>query len=355
MRLKTFSATTMNEAMAMVREKLGPDAIIVTSDEGPAGVSVTVAYEGQLPVMGLIPEAVPMEHAAPMDDIAPVDDMAPLQADDIGVHQSREYDSGELTAVLNYHGLPFETGQRINDAVNKVNAPTLAAAFASALEMVIHFDPLTDLANRPIMMVGPPGAGKTVSAAKLTADAVLHDRPIRLISTDTGKAGGVQQLDHFAQLMKQTVITATSAEELSAIINGTMAPSPQPLTIIDTQGVNPFDMADLELLLSYIKAANAEPVLVLPAGIDPIDAEDIAEVFSKLGAHRFIATRLDTARRYASIITAARPGKLALAATSSSPYVAKGLDTATPLGLARIMTNLPRSKSRNSNGRGDSA
>ena len=113
-------------------------------------------------------------------------------------------------------------------------------------------------------------------------------------------------------------------------------------------------MEDLELILEYIKAANAEPVLVIPAGIDPIDAEDISEVFSKLGAHRFIATRLDTARRYASIITAARPGKLALAATSSSPYVASGLDTATPLGIARIMTNLPRSIGRKSNKKGES-
>lgn len=349
MRLKTFSAATMNEAMAMVREKLGPDAIMVTSDEGPSGVSVTVAYEGQLPVMGVVPKAVPMQRSEPLEQTGP------LAADDIGVHQSREYDLGEVTAVLNYHGLPFETGERINDAINNVNAPTLSTAFASALEMVINFEPLTDLTNRPIMMVGPPGAGKTVSAAKLTADAVLNNRPVRLISTDTSKAGGVEQLDHFAQLMKQTVSTAASPDELSVLINGKMAPSPQPLTIIDTQGVNPFDMEDLELILSYIKAANAEPVLVLPAGIDPIDAEDIAEVFSKLGAHRFIATRLDTARRYASIITAARPGRLALAATSSSPYVANGLETATPLGLARILTNLPRSKSRNSIGKGDDA
>lgn len=354
MRLKTFSAATMNEAMAMVREKLGPDAIMVTSDEGPSGVSVTVAYEGQLPVMGAVPKAAPMLR----DEIKPIEkpeQTEPLSPADIGLPQSREYDVGEVTAVLNYHGLPFETGQRINDAVNKINAPTLSAAFASALEMVINFDPLTDLANRPIMMVGPPGAGKTVSAAKLTADAVLNNRPVRLISTDTSKAGGVEQLDHFAQLMKQTVSTAASPDELSVLINGKMAPSPQPLTIIDTQGVNPFNMEDLELILSYIKAANAEPVLVLPAGIDPIDAEDISEVFSKLGAHRFIATRLDTARRYASIITAARPGRLALAATSSSPYVAKGLETATPLGLARILTNLPRSKSRNSIGKGDGA
>ncbi len=342
MRLKTYSAASMNEAMAMVREKLGPDAIIVTSDEGPAGVTVTVAYEGKLPVIGLVPKAETLE--------TPVS----LKADDIGVHQSREYDSGELTAVLNYHGFPFETGQRINDAVNKVNEATLASAFASALEMTINFEPLTDLANRPIMMVGPPGAGKTVSAAKLTADAVLHERPIKLISTDTGKAGGVQQLDHFAQLMKQTVTTAASPEELAAIIKSQSKAPSETLTIIDTQGVNPFDLEDLELLLSYIKAANAEPVLVLPAGIDPIDAEDISEVFSKLGAHRFIATRLDTARRYASIITAARPGKLALAATSSSPYVASGLETATPLGIARIMTNLPRSKSHNNNRKGDS-
>lgn len=100
-------------------------------------------------------------------------------------------------------------------------------------------------------------------------------------------------------------------------------------------------MEDLELLLGFIQAVDAEPIAVLPAGIDPYDAREISEIFSRLGAQRFIATRLDAARRYGSIITSARPGSLALAAISRSPYVADGIEPATPYALARLLVSLP--------------
>lgn len=39
MRLRTFTAPTIKDAMAMVREALGPDAIIISSYERPRGRS----------------------------------------------------------------------------------------------------------------------------------------------------------------------------------------------------------------------------------------------------------------------------------------------------------------------------
>lgn len=329
MRLKTFHAKTMKDVMAEVRNALGPDAIIVQIDEGDSGVRVTAAIEG-----GTTP---------PTPDEAPIPKQSPVAYEvSHPVPTTREYDSADIAAVLNHHGLPFETADHFKAALDAVTAGSLPEAFAAALETVIRFSPLTDTVTRPIMLVGPPGVGKTISTAKLTADALLHGRSVHLVTTDTVKAGGVQQLDHFAQLMKQTVSTAETPEELAAVLRARQEPAD--LTLIDTAGTNPFDMDELKTLLQFIQSVDAEPVLVLPAGLDPLDAQEIAGVFARMGCQRFIATRLDAARRYAGLIMAARPGYLSLAGISRSPFVAEGLEPATPINFSRLLTSLPRRK-----------
>src|SRR6185437_6628897 len=46
MRLRTFTAATMSEAMALVRARLGPEAVIVSTEEGDDGATrVTAAVE----------------------------------------------------------------------------------------------------------------------------------------------------------------------------------------------------------------------------------------------------------------------------------------------------------------------
>jgi flagellar biosynthesis protein FlhF len=328
MRLKTFHAKSMNDAMDQVREELGPDAIIISIDEGKSSVRITAALEA-----GATP---------PPPETAPAPEQTPLAYEASHTSgKSREFDKGDIAAVMAHHGIPFDTASHFEGAINASNsASSLNEAFSLALDTNIRISPITDAVTRPIILVGPPGAGKTICAAKLTADALLHERDVTLISTDTVKAGGIAQLDHFAQLMKQTVLTADTPEELSALLKSKRSG----LTLIDSPGTNPFDMDELKTLLKFIRIIDAEPVLVLPAGLDPDDAQEIADVFSKMGCQRFIATRLDAARRYASVIMAARPGFLSLAAYSRSPYIADGLENATPMKLAKLLTALPRRK-----------
>ncbi|NVJ96564.1 MAG: hypothetical protein HWE25_00330 [Alphaproteobacteria bacterium] len=326
MRLKTFHAKTMSSVMDLVRTELGPDAIIIQIDESKSGVRVTAALEAN---------ATPPPPSAP-----PEPKQTPLAYEvSHPIPKAKDFDTADISAVLNHHDIPFETASRISDAARAINGGGLIDAFAGALETTLRFSPITDLVSRPIMLVGPPGAGKTICAAKLTADAVLHERQVNLISADTVKAAGIQQLDHYAQLMKQTVATAATPEELASVVRG--ADTSASLTVIDMPGVNPFDMEELKSTLAFIQKVDAEPVLVMPAGLDALDAQEIAGVFSKMGCQRFIATRLDAARRYSSVIMAARPGFLSLAAFSRSPYIADGLDPATPMALSKLVTALP--------------
>lgn len=331
MRLKTFHDKSMQAVMQKVRESMGPDAIIISVDEGSgvAGVRVTAALEGTI--------GVPVPETAPRPDPSPNDyDLShptPLICD---------YDQADLKAVLSHHDIPNEILSRLYEAIDKLEVATLVEAISGGLEATLNFAPLTDFAARPIILVGPPGAGKTVCTAKLAASARLHQRSIRLITTDTVKSGGVAQLDHFAQIMRLSVQTAETPDELKAVLK---TDRHWDLSIIDTSGVNPFDMDDLAQSLKFIKASQAEPILVMPSGLNAYDAQEMAKVFASMGGRRFIATKMDASRRYGSVVAAARRGYLSLAAYSRTPFIAEGLESASSMGLARLLAALPQSGS----------
>lgn len=330
MRLKTFKAATMAQALELVRGELGSDAIIIRSDEGDGtqGASITAAYEGLVPT----PEAPEPE----------VPDIASLMGEAIHAkhrdNANTSFDLDELIAVLKHHGVPAEMSLRLQTAASSFAAEDLDEALASALETSFRFYNLPDTSNRPFILVGPTGAGKTIASSKIAAEAVMHKKKVEIITIDTIKSTGFEQLQNFASMMKCSVSAADSPEKLAAILDkrpkGDNAPD---LTIIDTFGVNPFDRSELESLARFIKAGKAEPVLVMPAGLDPNEAGEIAQIFASMGARLFVPTKMDAVRRYASVLTAAQTGGLTIAAIGNSPIVADQLQPASPLLLGHMI------------------
>ncbi|MCG8506835.1 MAG: hypothetical protein MI755_19675 [Sphingomonadales bacterium] len=330
MKLKTFTAKSMPEAMAQVRNVMGDDAIIVSSEEGKriGGVRIVAAVEAR---------------HRPQETAKGKNGEAKKPATRPGKEPIRPYDRAELRAILTHHGLPHALSERIMTAAEAINAPALIEALTAAFDTVLNFQPLADRPHRPIALIGPSGAGKTAAAAKIAAEAVLNGRSVSLITTDTDRSGGIEQLDRFARLMNLSLATAAYPEELGAVIQAIdKAGANRDITLIDTRGANPFSPRELAEAHAFVEAAGAEPVLVLPAGTDAEEAADIALSFAEVGVQRLIATRLDAARRFAGPVNAARSGRLALAAFSRSPFVAEGLETATPLMLARLFSALPQ-------------
>ena len=93
----------------------------------------------------------------------------------------------------------------------------------------------------------------------------------------------------------------------------------------------------MDHLSGLISEAKAEPVLVVAAGGDAMEAADVASSFAAIGATRVLVTRLDMARRIGSILAAADAGRLKFCDVSITPYVADGLSSINALSLARLM------------------
>jgi flagellar biosynthesis protein FlhF len=321
MRLKSFHAKTMSDAMRMVRQSLGDDAIIVaTREEEGGGVRVTAAVEeDELPPAQSSGNARGGRSKAPPKPVEP------------------EIDVGEVVAdALQRHGVPAALAEQLIDAASGLDTEDPRLALGSALDSVFTFNPLPDgrAPVKPLALVGPPGSGKTLVAAKLAARAVFRKCSVGVITTDTVRAGGVDQLAAFTRLMKLKLATV---EDPDALAGAFEVHRRTDLVLVDTAGRNPFDADDMQDLRAMLSAGEVEPVLVLPAGLDAMEAADMALAFKAVGVRRMLVTRLDIARRLGSVLAIAARARLSFCDASISSKVAEGLTALNPLALARMM------------------
>jgi flagellar biosynthesis protein FlhF len=305
----------MAEAMELVRQELGDDAIIVSTQRaaGSKGVRITAALE-------------------PADADLAVAEM---------LSESTESTAAEaVRAALAEHGVPPKVADRMVNAarIAEINDPTLACA--AALEAGFNFAHLPEHgAPRPFMLVGPNGSGKSIAVAKLAARSVLKQRQVGVITCDNIRAGAVEQLAAFTSILELDLMRARGPEALARIVESTNGLFD--LIVIDSPGLNPFKQSDMDYLQALVEAADVEPVLVMAAGGDAMEAGEIGEAFAGIGATRLFASRLDTTRRLGAILACAEAGQMAFCDVSASPHVASGISPISAISLARLIMPQP--------------
>ena len=309
MKIKTYTASAMSEAMDKVRQELGESAIIISTQRlgAGAGVRVTAAIE---------------ETAS--------DEDFPFNAPKHTEIQEA------VRRALAYHGLPELLSERILSHIREAGKKDRLVAFATALDMVFDFHLLPErMKGQAFMITGPAGSGKTVTTAKLAARACMTGRKVGIIAADSVRAGATEQLAAFTSILDVTLLKARSSSNLRSHVQSLRRTCD--LIFIDMPGLNPFQPDDMDYLASYAQASNALPVLTVPAGIDPVEASETAESFAEAGAVYLLATRLDAARRFGGVLAAAAGGRLTICEASMSPNVARGLCPINAVSLARLL------------------
>lgn len=165
MRLKLFRAPAMAQAMAQVRAELGEDALILATRRLGDGVEITAALEP--------------------DDLPPPS-LPPLTPPD----------SARL-AALDFHGVPAA-----------LRAALQHGELETALAKAIPFGSLP-FGKAPLLLVGPPGAGKTLTVARLATRLVMAGDPPMVITADGKRAGATEQLAAFTRLLGISLIVAS--------------------------------------------------------------------------------------------------------------------------------------------------
>jgi flagellar biosynthesis protein FlhF len=323
MNVKTFEAPTLAEAMGLVRAELGDDAMIVATRSETNGVCrVIAAIDHAAPAPAPTP---PPEPAPPPVARNPRVKPAPWITGATSAAKSAS-DASSREATMRAVALKALDLHRTTDAVRVAfakHADEQRGDIKATLAAMFRFDSVRNYAKRRcIVLVGPPGAGKTALAAKLAAHHVLAGGRAKLIAADMVTTGGTDRLRAFARVLGVSVHQAerpAMLRELMVLDDG------DDLNIVDTAAVNCRNTADLTTLAELAGARSALPVLVLPAGIDAEDAAEMAKLFAELGCTHLAATRLDASWRLGGILAAAHAGGLALAEASTAPTIASGL------------------------------
>lgn len=297
----------MADAMKQVRDALGEDAIIVSSREEAGGFKITAAIDKAL--------------------------AAPEPADTFSAEDGAE----AITEALLKHRVPAAVSDKIISAALAHSAKNTHELLALALQKTFTFAPLP--ASKPLVLVGPPGAGKTLTTAKLAARLVMKGLKPTVITSDIARAGGIEQLSAFLDILGVPLGQAHDAKELKAHL---VAAPKGTHVIVDTGGLNPFDPQEMKDLAKLLHTMETTPALVLPAGMDAEESAEMAMTFSVLGAKHLIPTRLDFARRIGGLLTAADRAGLTFAEGSHTPQVADGLLPLTAATLADFI--IPRKK-----------
>ena len=277
----------MSSAMALVRSNLGPDALILSTRRVGEGVEVTAALD------------------------CPPDLPKPAMLD-----------SGR-NAALDWHGVP-------RNLIKALPPGQLADCLPDAL----LFGALPIFTTAPLLLAGPPGAGKTLTTAKLAARMVMAGHMPLVVTADGQRAGAPEQLAAYTRLLGLTLVVANAPSPLSRALARRQEGAP---VLIDTPGLDPFDASAREELMSLAATAGAITVLVIPAGLDPAEAQELADAFLQAGATLLIATRLDLCRRLGGVVAAASVGLMMTEAGISSAAV-DGLKPLTPEFLADRLT-----------------
>jgi flagellar biosynthesis protein FlhF len=337
MRLRTFTAASMAKAIAAVRAELGEDAIIVSTEaaRNGRGARVVVAVDEadiDADALGSWQDDAEAEWPAVP---APAPSTVPPSP-----QRETPAAADPILRALAFHGVPGPLADRLSRAAAAMQADDAVQALAAALDGSLAFQPFADRpAPRPVMLVGPPGVGKTLTAARLIVDAHRRGRAVAALSCDTRRAGGCEQLDAFMRILGIPLMMADAPQALADAARSEAA-----ALVIDSAGTNPYDAAEMRELGRLVAAAGAEPVLVLAAGTDAGEAGETAAAFAQLGCRRLVVTRLDVCRRFGGLLAAADSGRLAFAAAGISPHAAEAPSPLTPTSLARLLlSTTPRS------------
>jgi flagellar biosynthesis protein FlhF len=345
MQLRTFIAKDMKAALAAMRAALGDEAIIVATETMKDGsVLLRAGLEvAQVPIRAtedpFLDDVAP-ETGASASRLAPYDEryhenlVARLRGPKPNVATpALPFDRKMLVSLLQAHRTPDVIAQALADEAEKSGLSDLTLALASALDRMMHAEPIDPGHRGAILLVGPPGAGKTGVAARLAAQNCLAGCPVRLAATDSETAGQKERLESLAACLNVPVVQTSTPTILADAVREARAADA--LLVADTGGCDPRGSLSSELL-GFLSMGRLDIVGVVSAANDAEEAGEIADALAKLGATRLIVTGLDLTRRKGALLAFALSG-VAIAQVTSSPYLADGFDMLTPLAFSRAL------------------
>lgn len=283
MKLKTFRVADMAEAMQLIKDDIGPDAVILSSRQvrpkkGMAGlfkkkeIEVIAGYDEEeaakpgsfkaslekpyTPARGNRPEP-PAPTSAPtsatQEDTFMRESIGELKGMIETLAQQVNSTSAEIPAEKRYsqeimalyrqmvqndvdEEIADEICQRIQDvcAVRSVDAKEVAESMMLDMIGTPRLIESTKYKQRVVMLIGPTGVGKTTTLIKLAYMLIYKKKlNIGIINADSFRVAAQEHLKAYCEILKTDLITIYKPEEIKEAL---AAFKDKDIVLVDTAG-----------------------------------------------------------------------------------------------------------------------
>ncbi|RME86545.1 MAG: hypothetical protein D6771_01685 [Zetaproteobacteria bacterium] len=307
MRIQTFRAPRLHEALAEVRKSLGADALILDKRrERENGQSVWVVQAAKDPDAAgapLAPEPAPVEQPSPKGWEEALERIEQV-LDRLSRKDAEAFAEGLEGAARQAHARLVRIG--VAPPLARELAEDLGAGrplSAAQLRWAERFAPH----KRPevLLMLGPRGAGKTTLVAKLASWCAMRDVPVAVASTDTERVGGTEMLAAYAQIIGCPCVVLDTPEA-SARLRGKAR-----VLLVDSEGIGTTEEARRQWPI-WEALAPTRRLWVMPATLDEEDGMALLQLAKHMRADHLAITCLDLTRRPGKVLNWAAASALKL-------------------------------------------
>lgn len=374
MRIRRFEADNMAEALRMIKEEFGPDAVILSvrdlkKNSGllgfmkNPGVEVTAAIDAQslkakfarddeknveelaggsedsetgalyrqMMQIAKYKRNTPETKQAGNGKSEPVSGaLRPLQ----GLMLNQNVDEKIVTDLVKGVGDRLANRKTVTDSELK----TCLASFLKKMGISVYPVKIEPGDHRILAFVGPTGSGKTTTIAKLAAiHAVRMKKKVALLTIDNDRIGAIEQMRIYAKIIGVPMETARDAGELEQAVEKLKK---EELLLIDTPGSSPFNTEKLNRLKSvFEKLEGVEFHLIISAATKEEDLENIIEKFRLLPVKSVIFTKLDETVVFGAMINQLIRAKIPVSFLSGGQEIPEDIEFASIEKLADLLTN----------------
>ncbi len=328
MKIKSYFASSVEQAIQEARQELGNDAMLITSRRSSPEARDLGAYEV---VFGLnAPSARPRPAAAarPADLSSELQNLrTQLQEIKSALQGSRGAETPSSEAEELFEELV------LNDLARNIAQETVSAAVrlrdqlsagqpqphplrAYAAELIskkLRFAPPFRAASSPkpeseaapvVVFAGPAGAGKTTTLIKIAIREFLAQRhPVRILSLDPCRVAAHEKLRSFAAIIGVGFTALNSVQEFLGVAEESRNKS---VVLVDTPGYSPSELDGVaEIASCFARLPNKQVHLVLPASMKRADLSRSVRNYAPFQPDYLLFTKLDETESQGAILSTA--------------------------------------------------